>query len=645
MLASARVAWPPSLKAIFRWLSSMSFNVDLAAPECAVPSLPPEYKWGFFQALPITLAIVISLWAFVNVQIKTVCCADRKKGGDDLEVADDDERDDIDTSTPEGRAAVAEDIYGSFQAMYVTGFYLTYVQLCKKSLEVFSCTPTDDEPPKYYMDMQPEEECYLEGGLHLFLFPYAIGTGLLYGLGFPAYIAYNLRAHAMPIEYDQLLRAMDSGHTHKTNPYFTYRQRFHRLYYLFKPEKYFWILAILARKLSITLVSLMFKRVPTFQLALALGVMFVASCMQYVHQPYMGMQERAGVIAEHLKKEEEERMAALAGLSAFGGDQSSIHVDESHKKHLENLRKRQKSKKEKMPRLPFDQEHIQNYAQLTDSVKHLFTDYNTLESSLLSSSVMVTLSGVMFGSGYFDNVANNSKKELVTWMMILLVNGSLVFLGRMFYLEIKGGLLMKKIKNQHLWKEAKKRFRRVALEQARELKEKEARERELEKDSQIMDLLRQQKVDAAKLRSHQRRADQASKAAEAAKKEAKKAMKFHMFSREKDTRTKDKLAKKDDRKKDAHRKDDRKKDNHKRDDHKKYDRRKDDHKKEEKHAKKDDHKKRSSVSSSKAKESAAAVVGSMEEFDDFDWKAGRANHDANQVRNLPVCRISFLVLR
>lgn len=47
-----------------------------------------------------------------------------------------------------------------------------------------------------------------------------------------------------------------------------------------QPDRYFWILAILARKFGIAFTALMFNRNPAFQMAIALLVMFAAYAMQ-----------------------------------------------------------------------------------------------------------------------------------------------------------------------------------------------------------------------------------------------------------------------------------------------------------------------------------------------------------------------------
>ena len=136
----------------------------------------------------------------------------------------------------------------------------------------------------------------------------------------------------------------------------------------------------------------------------------------------MAMKDREEVIREHLEEEERvERALQLANSSIFGvlKDEDGDGIDDTLQRRKSEFvvgvgKKKEKTlKNKKMPKLPYDHAHQRHYAELTKRVEHYFTDYNNLESALLSSSVFVTLGGVMFGSGYFDNPANYVKKEVL----------------------------------------------------------------------------------------------------------------------------------------------------------------------------------------------------------------------------------------
>jgi len=45
MFGNAKVAWPPAILTLFRLMSSLSFNLDITAPECSMPNLSYPTKW------------------------------------------------------------------------------------------------------------------------------------------------------------------------------------------------------------------------------------------------------------------------------------------------------------------------------------------------------------------------------------------------------------------------------------------------------------------------------------------------------------------------------------------------------------------------------------------------------------------------
>jgi hypothetical protein len=73
----------------------------------------------------------------------------------------------------------------------------------------------------------------------------------------------------------------------------------HKIYYFFTPDKYWWNVVILGRKLLIAFTSLMFRSYATYQLALALLVMFAAFVLQVVHRPYITALNKASVLKAH----------------------------------------------------------------------------------------------------------------------------------------------------------------------------------------------------------------------------------------------------------------------------------------------------------------------------------------------------------
>merc|ERR1711937_762608 len=148
---------------------------------------------------------------------------------------------------------------------------------------------------------------------------------------------------------DQLLAAQDRGEKQISNPNFAFRKRYSSLYKNFKPDKWYWILLILARKLGICFTALLFRRDPVFQLAFACAIIFGAFTMQLLHRPYMGMEQKA------------QEVTARA---------------------------------------------------LRESAKH-FVNYNKVESFFMICSIVVCLSGIMFASGYFNMEYLQSQRRIL----------------------------------------------------------------------------------------------------------------------------------------------------------------------------------------------------------------------------------------
>src|SRR5262249_14721583 len=70
----------------------------------------------------------------------------------------------------------------------------------------------------------------------------------------------------------------------------------------FLPGKWYWEGVITARKFLIAFTSLMFRNTPSYQLAMALLVLFVAYVLQVRAQPYLTHRNTASVVAAHLAK-------------------------------------------------------------------------------------------------------------------------------------------------------------------------------------------------------------------------------------------------------------------------------------------------------------------------------------------------------
>lgn len=384
----AKVQWPQAIKDLFTLLSVFNFNIELTAPECSIPDLSYQAKWLFMEGLPIggfcmMLALHVVLWCWKR-------CI---KG----------------QSAKNARSHV-----GTLYSTSLTMMYFLYLLLTRTTFDVFNCAPTtpDDGAPHGYLQAV-FEPCYEEGGVHLFLLPFAVCTLLAYTVAYPSYVFWVLYKNRRLAEEDQLLRAMDTGDRPSTNPNaFEFRLRYHRLYYNYKPHKVYWIVAVMGRKAAITVTSLMFLKNPTFQLAMALLVLFAAFALQARHQPYMSNVERQDV---------------LRGYEDLS----------DQKPHLRRMFERVTELRERVGRQVTKlSDRNPDDVNLGEAAASYIHNYNTVESTMLSSSVLVCLAGIMFQSGRFDDAYFDTQRDVITFVVIFVVAASLVYGWGVFFYDI-----------------------------------------------------------------------------------------------------------------------------------------------------------------------------------------------------------------
>lgn len=215
-------------------MSAFNFNINITAPEC-VFEIAYEDKWRLIMMMPAYMigAVFVFNWLmafskkfFFNQHGKNIYSHSHQSVG-----------------------------------VALTIMYYIYLNLSMTALEIFNCGLQErlDERTgemvgdgKQYMQ-ETNWVCYEEGSLQVVLIPHAIVAFCVYTIGFPVFCAFFLfnKENAKKCRKDQILRALGTGHTRPTNPEcYDFRKRYHRLYYYYKPDKWYWMLVILARKVS-----------------------------------------------------------------------------------------------------------------------------------------------------------------------------------------------------------------------------------------------------------------------------------------------------------------------------------------------------------------------------------------------------------
>jgi hypothetical protein len=220
MFSKTRIRWPAALKEVFRVLSAFNLNLELVAPECALPEVTFTKKWAFFEMIPIFAAAILSLIYAARFAWKKTCL----------------------NKTREQQTSHLPNMVSIMIVMY----RVLYLNLTRMTLDVFNCTPTDPPDGKEYMAGMLDVVCGAPGSAQTILLPFAVFTLIGYSLGLPALGFWFLRRKRSVVKYDQILRAKGMGETKFDNPkYYRFRKMWHMLYYHFKPGKWYWELVVI----------------------------------------------------------------------------------------------------------------------------------------------------------------------------------------------------------------------------------------------------------------------------------------------------------------------------------------------------------------------------------------------------------------
>jgi hypothetical protein len=278
--------------------------------------------------------------------------------------------------------------------------------------------------------------CNQPGGSHLFLLPFAAFALAIYVVGLPLLSLWFLHRNKEAIKYDQILRAQLTGDDKATNPHFALRTTFKALYMNYRPGSWYWEFVVCIRKFLIAFCSLMFRATPSFQLAMALLVLFIAYVLQVRTLPYLSHARAVETFREHRQKVAEgaavhvrihEDMMARAAyyrsstktaasvrlgggpslatralaLGGGGGGSGgggvgggSVVGAGGATAELEQFYASKRSTFE-------NQVLIGRHTILRNRVASFMFDYNTAEAVLLSSALLINLAGICFDSSRF----------------------------------------------------------------------------------------------------------------------------------------------------------------------------------------------------------------------------------------------------
>jgi hypothetical protein len=250
------------------------------------------------------------------------------------------------------------------------------------------------------------------------MFPFALVALLLYTVTIPVCMFLFMRRNKAAIKTDQILRVQGLGDDRMSNPnYYTFRQSYSKLYYHFKPGRWYWELVIYARKAALSFTSLMFRSTPSYQLAMALLVLFAAYVLHMRALPYITHGGKEQVLADHQRKALTDKFHATIEAEMRATEQR-------------NTRKRRRTN---VLDVKTTKKSVATAALLS------FFDYNVAEAILLASALLTVLAGIMFDSGRFTggNLQNNlAEYNSLAGAVIALVIATMIYFLLVFFMDI-----------------------------------------------------------------------------------------------------------------------------------------------------------------------------------------------------------------
>eukprot|EP00947_MAST-08B_sp_MAST-8B-sp1_P002249 g2249.t1 len=280
MFSGFNLHWPKSIKTTLDTLSVSNLNIELVSPECAVPDLSYTNKWVMVQSAPfilIAVGLVYMAAKTAQVRLRYRCRRALKgnkargRGGGGAEGADGDK-----AGPPR---ADMDRLVNSMIMM----FYFIYLYEVRMAMELFSC---EEKNGIQVLRAVPSERCY-EGDTFTLLRPFATVAIIFYSVLLPAWFLYIVVKNKNVVEEDQILRMQGKGYTKETNPHYSFRKKYNKLYYRFKPKYFYWTNLVFLRKFCLAAIAMLFTQNPTFQAASCIMVLFICYAMTTRARPYL----------------------------------------------------------------------------------------------------------------------------------------------------------------------------------------------------------------------------------------------------------------------------------------------------------------------------------------------------------------------
>lgn len=422
LFSTIEITWPPLVLDFLDVLKFFSFNIDIAAPECLTPDVTYELKWFLMMVIPATVTVVLIVMFYVIYAVKKIRGERRKR-------------------------FLNEHSHVMYAVFYLMMYYL-YLPLTIKAVEVLNCSELEvDDGYTYTAWTSPSCsgglcKCWQwdsdDGdGTQANLASYAFCALGLYTICYPILVMRILWKNWDKIQVDQILRAMGTGDDHITNPEaYWVRTRYHKLYYHFKPGRTYWITVILARKFWLGVAALIFADSPSFCLAFVLMVLFSNYVFHVLKRPFMSSVEQAAaveehdaLVADHIAREQAE--GKLGPITREGRRAYKVKLLLDRVGYVAGA---DRTKGAENARLSVIRREALQRSREGEVTKEFFFDFNTVESLLLASAILVCVFGIMFEAPV--NGSDNIWDYSLGVLTVLVISFSLFYYFVVFTSEV-----------------------------------------------------------------------------------------------------------------------------------------------------------------------------------------------------------------
>jgi hypothetical protein len=186
--------------------------------------------------------------------------------------------------------------------LILTLLYYAYLTATRNALQPLDCVKVmaaDGSGLQKVVRMEPSVVCdSARDPTFARVMPWSVITLFLYGVGIPLLFSVILYCNRRVIVEDQKLLAKGEGHSSNSNPWFSTRKRYGRLYADFKPEVFWWRIVLTLRKAMVATISIMLTGNPTFAASMTALVLFVSYLL---HQRFLPFLAAPSVSDEFLK--------------------------------------------------------------------------------------------------------------------------------------------------------------------------------------------------------------------------------------------------------------------------------------------------------------------------------------------------------